>query len=100
MEASPEFPIHFLKIYRLSAWELNYLLTKLTVSAVMTRCVVAVPPTCPIAEAVALMLRHTIGALPVLEQRQVVGILTRTDILRAFSIVHNTIVELLEAKGV
>jgi two-component system NtrC family response regulator/two-component system nitrogen regulation response regulator GlnG len=44
----------------------------------------------------ALMLRHKIGALPVLEQRRLIGILTRTDILRAFCRVHNEIVLLSE----
>jgi acetoin utilization protein AcuB len=80
----------------LAAWELNYLLAKLTVSEVMTRFVVAVPLTCPVTEAVDLMLRHKIGALPVLEHRQLVGILTRTDILRAFYRVHNEILALSE----
>lgn len=80
----------------LSRWELNYLLVKLTVAEVMTRFVVAVLPTCPVPEAVDLMLRHKIGALPVLEQRQLVGILTRTDILRAFYRIHNELVELSE----
>jgi acetoin utilization protein AcuB len=80
----------------LSVWELKYLLAQLTIGEVMTRFVVAVPPTCPVPEAVDLMLRHKIGALPVLEQRQLVGILTRTDILRAFYRVHNDIVALSE----
>src|SRR5262249_37698044 len=78
----------------LSAWELHYLLAKLTVSEVMTRFVVAVTPTCPLTEAVDLMLRHKIGALPVLEHRKLIGILTRTDILRAFYRIHNEIVVL------
>jgi CBS domain-containing protein len=30
------------------------------------------------------MLGHKIGALPVVENRQVVGMLTRTDVLQAF----------------
>lgn len=80
----------------LSVWELNYLLDKLTVGEVMTHFVVAVTPTCPVPKAVDLMLRHKIGALPVLEHRQVVGILTRTDILRAFYRVHHEILLLSE----
>jgi len=35
-------------------------------------------------EAVGRMLGHRVGALPVVEDRRVVGILTRTDVLRAF----------------
>ena len=80
----------------LSVWELHYLLAKLTVREVMTRFVVSIAPTCPLPEAVDLMLRHKIGALPVLEQRRLTGILTRTDILRAFCRVHNEIVLLAE----
>jgi len=78
----------------LSTWELHYLLATLTVSEVMTRFVVAVTPVCPLTDAVDLMLRHKIGALPVLEHRQLIGILTRTDILRAFYRVHNEILVL------
>jgi acetoin utilization protein AcuB len=80
----------------LARWELNYLLAQLTVAEIMARFVVAVRPTCPVPEAVDLMLRHKIGALPVLEQRQLVGLLTRTDMLRAFYRMHNELVELSE----
>ena len=34
------------------------------------------------------MLGHKVGALPVVEDRQVIGILTRTDVLRAFRRLH------------
>jgi acetoin utilization protein AcuB len=68
----------------LAAGELHYLLTKLTVDSIMTHFVMAVSPECPIPEAIGRMLGHKIGALPVVENRQVVGILTRTDVLQAF----------------
>ena len=68
----------------LSVWEINYLLTQLTAREVMPRFVMTVAPDCPIAEAVGLMLGHKIGALPVVEAQRVVGILTQTDVLRAF----------------
>lgn len=68
----------------LSVWEINYLLAKLTVSEVMTKSVVTVGPKGSMAEAARLMLRHRIGALPVVEDQRVVGILTETDLLRAF----------------
>jgi acetoin utilization protein AcuB len=68
----------------LSGWELHHLLAKLTVGKIMTRLVVAVTPDCPVAEAVGYLLRHKIGALPVVEAHQVVGLLTRSGILRAF----------------
>ena len=68
----------------LSVWEINCLLDKLTVGEVMTRFVMTVAPDTPVTEAVGRMLGHTIGALPVVEHQQVVGILTRTNVLRAF----------------
>jgi acetoin utilization protein AcuB len=40
-------------------------------------------PESPLAEAVDLCLRHTIGALPVLRDGTLVGIITETDLLRA-----------------
>lgn len=68
----------------ISRWELHYLLDKLTIGEVMARTVVTVIPDCPVSEAVSHLLHHKIGALPVLEERHIVGIVTRTDILRAF----------------
>jgi acetoin utilization protein AcuB len=68
----------------LSVWEMNYLLTKLTVEQVMTTSVIAVAPNRPVQEAAQLMLDHTIGALPVVDAGKLVGIVTETDLLRAF----------------
>lgn len=67
----------------LSKWELLYLLDKLTVREAMTSDVVTVAPDKPVSEALRLMLAHRIGALPVVEVQQVVGILTRSNILQA-----------------
>src|SRR5215468_6389477 len=47
----------------LSVWELNYLLTKLTVEQVMTRTVITVGPERPAPDAARLMLDQKIGAL-------------------------------------
>ena len=68
----------------LSVWEINYLLTKLTVGDVMTKAVITVEPERPIEEAARLMLEHRIGALPVVSDGRLAGILTETDLLRAF----------------
>jgi acetoin utilization protein AcuB len=68
----------------LAVWELNYLLDKLTVGEAMTHFVVTTAPDRHVHEAIGRMLRFKIGALPVVEHHQVVGLLTRTDILRAF----------------
>jgi CBS domain-containing protein len=69
----------------LSVWEIHYLLAKLTVREVMTKSVITVTPDRDVAEAARLMLEHTIGALPVTQDGRVVGIITETDMLRAFS---------------
>jgi acetoin utilization protein AcuB len=72
----------------LSVWEIRHLLDKLTVGEVMTYFVMTTTPDCSVTEAVGRMLGHKVGALPVVEDGQVVGILTRTDVLRAFRRLH------------
>ena len=67
----------------LSVWEVNYLLARLTVAEVMTRAVITVGANRDIAAAAHLMLEHKIGALPVVEDSCLVGIITETDLLRA-----------------
>ncbi|MBI4561024.1 MAG: CBS domain-containing protein [Candidatus Rokubacteria bacterium] len=69
----------------LSVWEINYLLAQLRVERVMTRSVITVSSDRPVEEAVRLMLAHKIGALPVREADRVLGIITETDLLRAFA---------------
>ncbi len=69
----------------LSVWEVNYLLARLTIGQVMTKNVISVPPERDAREAARLMLDHRIGALPVLENDKLIGILTETDLLRAFA---------------
>ena len=69
----------------LSMWEVNYLLAKLTVDKVMTKSVIIVGPDKDASEAARLMLEHKIGALPVLEGDHLLGIITETDVLRAFA---------------
>jgi CBS domain-containing protein len=68
----------------LSAWEINHLLTKLTIGQVMTQSVITVGPDRPARDGARLMLDHKIGALPVLDDGRLVGIVTETDIARAF----------------
>ncbi len=69
----------------LSVWEVNYLLANLTVASVMTKTVITVGPDRDAAEAARLMLEHRIGGLPVVDGERVIGILTETDIVRAFA---------------
>ena len=53
----------------------------LTVAETMSSPVVTVTPTTPVVEAAQLMLKHKIGALPVLVGSCPVGILTDTDLI-------------------
>jgi CBS domain-containing protein len=68
----------------LSVWEINHLLARLTVQKVMTQSVLTVGPDRGAKDAAQLMLDHTIGALPVVDGGRLVGIVTETDLLRAF----------------
>jgi len=68
----------------LSVWEVNYLLARLTVDQVMTRTVITVGPDRHAREAAHIMLEHKIGCLPVLDGERLLGIITETDLLRAF----------------
>jgi acetoin utilization protein AcuB len=68
----------------LSVWEMNYLLTRLTVEKVMTTSVITVGPDRSARDAAELMLDHRIGALPVVDGGRLIGIVTETDLLRAF----------------
>ena len=69
----------------LSVWEVNYLLARLTVGQVMTRNVVTIAPDRHPREAAGLLLEHKIGALPVVDGQRLAGIVTETDVLRAYA---------------
>jgi acetoin utilization protein AcuB len=68
----------------LSAQEITHLLSRLTVGEIMTRSVITIGPDRPVREGAHLMLDHKIGALPVLDDGHLIGIITETDIVRAF----------------
>ncbi len=68
----------------LSVYELNYLLSKLVVREVMTTPVVTVAPQDPVEQASLLMEEHKISGLPVVAGGKLTGMLTITDMLRAF----------------
>ena len=69
----------------LSVWELNFLLASLTVRSVMTSSVLVVESQRPIAEAARIMIDHKIGALPVVDEGRLVGIVTESDFVRAMA---------------
>lgn len=54
---------------------------KVTVEEVMTRDIFVVRPETPLWQAVALLRKHRIGSLPVVQNQQLAGIITRSDIL-------------------
>jgi len=72
------------KATTLSVWEMNYLLSKLTVEEVMAKPVITVGAEEPLEKAALLMEEKKIGGLPVMEGERLVGIITVTDVLRAF----------------
>lgn len=63
----------------LSVWELNYLLSKMTVAEIMERNVVTVTPDTTVESALALAQEKRVGSLPVVEDDRVVGIVTTND---------------------
>lgn len=71
------------KATTLSIYELNYLLSKLVVKDVMRSPVITVRMDDPIEQAALLMEEHRISGLPVLDNGNLVGILTITDLMRA-----------------
>jgi acetoin utilization protein AcuB len=75
----------------LSVWTLR-LAECVKVEEVMTRWVITIAADAPIVDAVRLMTAHRIGALPVTAEGRLVGIISATDVMRAFA-------EVLEEKG-
>ena len=66
----------------LSIWELNYLLSKVTVDQVMTEKVITVTEETTVEEAARIMADNKIGGMPAVRGKAVVGIITETDIFR------------------
>jgi len=58
-------------------------LVKLRVEDVMSRKIIVVSPEDNLENALKLLIRHDIGRLPVVENGKLVGIITRSDIMRA-----------------
>jgi acetoin utilization protein AcuB len=68
----------------LSMFELNYLLANLKIESIMTPHPITVTPQTDLREAAKIMLHHKIGGLPVMEGYHLVGIITESDLFRAF----------------
>ncbi|MCJ7539880.1 MAG: CBS and ACT domain-containing protein [Desulfobacterales bacterium] len=65
----------------LSVHELNYLLTQLTVEAIMVKKIITISPGTTIERAAYIMQKNRINALPVIESGKLVGIITSTDVM-------------------
>lgn len=68
----------------LSVWEMNYLLSKITVKDIMTKEVITIDESTPIEQAARIMVDNKIGGLPVLRDGKVVGMITETDLFKVF----------------
>lgn len=68
----------------LSVWEINYLVSKITVERVMTTDVVTVAEDTPLEEAARIMADRRVGGLPVVRGEAVVGMITQTDLFQVF----------------
>jgi CBS domain-containing protein len=67
----------------LSIYEMNYLLSRLTVQSVMTHNPYTVAPEAPVQRAAQIMLDRTVSGLPVVQPNgAIVGIITESDIFR------------------
>jgi len=72
----------------LEVHELMYLLDKVKIQGLMTRNVITADKNTSAKKAALLMVEKDIGCLPVLEGKQLVGIVTGTDLLRYFAGLH------------
>ncbi len=68
----------------LSVWEMNYLISKVTVKQVMSKKVKTIDINTPIEEAARIMADSKIGGMPVVRSGQVVGMITETDLFKIF----------------
>jgi acetoin utilization protein AcuB len=68
----------------LSIWEINYLLSKITVERVMARDPVTVTEDTPVEEAARIMADRQVGGLPVMRGGEIVGMITETDLFKLF----------------
>jgi acetoin utilization protein AcuB len=68
----------------LSIWEINYLVAKIKMSEIMSHPVHFVLEDATLEYAAEMMLNHKVGGLPVMHGDQLKGVITTTDVLRAF----------------
>ncbi|HSV31687.1 MAG TPA: CBS and ACT domain-containing protein [Atribacteraceae bacterium] len=74
LEAEPS------KAISLSRFEITYLLSKMTVAEIMKKRVITIKPDTPIEEAALIMKKNNVGGMPVVQESQVIGVITESDI--------------------
>jgi len=67
----------------LSVFEMNYLLSKMTVREVLVKDPITVEPSCTIEEAALQMRQHHVRSLLVVDGEKLQGIITQTDVFDA-----------------
>jgi acetoin utilization protein AcuB len=65
----------------LSIYELNYIISKMIVGNIMVKKPITISPDLPVEEAIRLGKEHGIGGFPVIENGELVGIITESDIV-------------------
>ncbi len=68
----------------LSVFEVDYILSRTKLGQILQGEVVTVGPDLPIEEAARVMIDNHIGCLPIVEDDELVGIISDTDIFRVF----------------
>jgi len=68
----------------LSIYEVNYLLSKITVKDIMRKDVITIHEDAPLEEAARVMVDNKIGGMPVVRDNKLVGIITETDLFKIF----------------
>lgn len=71
-------------ISTLSVWEMNYMISKITIKQVMSKKVLSIKKDTPIEEAARIMADNKLGGLPVMDDGRVVGMITETDLFKIF----------------
>jgi acetoin utilization protein AcuB len=72
------------QVSTLSVWEMNFLMSKVTVKQVMTKKVITIEIGTPIEDAARIMVDAKIGGMPVTRSGKIVGMITETDLFKVF----------------
>lgn len=67
----------------LSIFELSYLLDRVTAEEIMRSDVLTIEADAPLVAAASVMLEHKVSGVPVVQNGEVVGMITESDIFRA-----------------